>query len=535
MTTKPNAAKTAQLQALLHKGFQALTLGQVHVASDYCRQALSLQPDLVEGHFLVGLVALEMHDRHTALSAFGSVTRLQPDHAAAWAQLAKLFIGDGQLNRADAALEEVARANTSDPMVCDLVGNMYTRMGEHGSARSWYLKAIEAKPNHPPYMLNYANNLVYHGETDEAERVLRDIIAIDENNPQAHWVLSSSRKAKDREHIEQMRSMLASHKQHPRLEAFYHYAIGKELEDLQRWDEAFEAFHRGAVVRRETVEYDEASEIEMFEFLEEHFTAGWVDDGSKGHESDAPIFVLGQPRTGTTLIERIITSHSQAHSAGELQQFGLAVRRLAEHTDPRRFSKQLFESGLKLDCTRVGAVYMESTRRVQGDTPRFVDKLPQNYLYIPMILKALPNARIVHLTRDPMDACFASYKQLFADAYLHSYDLEEMARHHCRYHRLMGVWRERFGNRFLDISYEETVSDLEANARRLIDFLGLPWEDACLRFHEQKQAVSTASAVQVREPAHTRSIGRWRRYEDQLQPMRKILEQHGLKIRGEQA
>jgi cytochrome c-type biogenesis protein CcmH/NrfG len=532
MVMKPTAAKTAQLQALLHKGFQALTRGQVQEAGDCCRQALGMQPDLVEGHFLVGLVALEMHDRRTALSAFGSVTRLQPDHAAAWAQLAKLFIGDGQLNRADAALEQVARADPDDPMVCDLVGTIYTRMGEHGAARNWYRKAIEIKHKHPPYLLNYANNLVYHGETADAEAALRDIIAIDENNPQAHWVLASVRKATDRAHIEEMRTLLTSHKQHPRLEAFYHYAIGKELEDLQAWDEAFAAFHRGANVRRQTVEYDEAAEIEMFEFLEERYTASWVDDGSAGHDTAAPIFVLGQPRTGTTLIERIITSHSQVHSAGELQQFGLAVRRLSEHSDPRRFSKQLFAAALDLDCGRVGAVYMESTRRVQGDKPRFVDKLPQNYFYIPMILKALPNARIVHLTRDPMDACFASYKQLFADAYLHSYDLEEMARHHCRYRRLMDVWRERFPDRFLDISYEDTVSDLEPNARRLIAFLGLPWEDACLRFHEQKQAVSTASAVQVREPAHTRSIGRWRKYEDQLQPMRNILEQQGLEIRG---
>jgi len=530
MGMKPNAAKTAQLQTLLRQGFEALNRGQVQQAGDCCRQVLGIQPDLVEGHFLVGLVALEMRDRRTALSAFGSVTRLQPDHPAAWAQLAKLFIGDGQLNRADAALENVAKANPDDPMVCDLVGTIYTRMGEHGSARGWYEKAIRNKPEHPPYLLNYANNLVYHGETGAAEAVLRDIITIDENNPQAHWVLASARKARDREHVEQMRALLGSHRQHPRLEAFYHYAIGKELEDLREWDEAFDAFERGANVRRKTVEYDEAAEIEMFDFLEERFTADWVDDGSAGHDADAPIFVLGQPRTGTTLIERIISSHSQVHSSGELQQFGMAVRRLGKHSDPRRFSKQLFESALELDCARVGAVYMESTRRVQGDTPRFVDKLPQNYFYIPMILKALPNARIVHLTRDPMDACFASYKQLFADAYLHSYDLEEMARHHCRYRRLMAAWRERFPGRFLDISYEETVSDLEPHARRLIEFLGLPWEDACLRFHEQKHAVSTASAVQVREPAHTRSIGRWRKYEDRLQPMRQVLEQNGLEI-----
>ena len=152
----------------------------------------------------------------------------------------------------------------------------------------------------------------------------------------------------------------------------------------------------------------------------------------------------------------------------------------------------------------------------------------QTPLLLPLILKALPNAKIVHLTRDPMDACFASYKQLFADAYLHSYDLQEMARHHCRYRHLMDVWRERFGNRFHDISYEQTVGGLEPNARELIEYLGLPWEDACLRFHEQKKAVSTASAVQVREPVHTRSVGRWRKYEKQLQPMLATLSEHGL-------
>lgn len=176
---------------------------------------------------------------------------------------------------------------------------------------------------------------------------------------------------------------------------------------------------------------------------------------------------------------------------------------------------------------------MESTKRMRGTTPRFVDKLPQNYLLIPLIIKALPNAKIVHLTRGPMDACFSSYKQLFADAYLHSYDLEEMARHHCRYRHLMDVWRNRFPDRFFDISYESTVNALEPNARELIRYLDLPWEDACLRFHEQEKAVSTASAVQVREPVHTRSIGRWRKYGRQLEPMLATLKQHGIEQGGD--
>jgi len=175
-------------------------------------------------------------------------------------------------------------------------------------------------------------------------------------------------------------------------------------------------------------------------------------------------------------------------------------------------------------------MYIETTRQLAGDTPHFVDKLPSNFLYVPLILKALPNAKIVHLRRNPMDACFSSFKQLFADAYPHSYDQEEMARHHARYYRLMETWRERFGDRFFDIAYEDVARDLEPNARALIDFLGLPFEDACLEFHKQKTAVTTASAVQVRQPAHTKSVGRWRRYEHQLEPTRRTLEALGVPL-----
>ena len=525
---KSAIAVPAELEALLKRGFDALSQGRIPEASECCRRALSLRPDLVEGHFLVGLVALEAHDRKTAFQAFGSVTKLQPDHSAAWAQLARLFIGEGQLNRVDAALKAAVAPEPRDPLVHDLIGTIYSRMGEYGIARSWFEKAVATRPDHIPYLLNLANNLVYHGETGAAEAIFDKVIGLEEDTAQAHWALAASRRATSGQHVEQMRGLLRRREQHPRMQAFYYYAIGKELEDLEDWDEAFEAFRRGAAARRQTVEYDEASEAETFAFLEREFTAGWLADGTRGNASAAPIFVLGQPRTGTTLIERIITSHSQVHSAGELQQFGMAIRRLSRHRDPKRFSQELFAAALPLDYTRVGDIYMESTKRVQGDKPRFVDKLPQNYLHVPMILKALPNAKIVHLTRNAMDSCFASFKQLFADAYLHSYDLEEMARHHCRYRHLMDVWRERFGDRFLDIAYEDTVTDLEPQARRLIDYLGLPWEDACLRFHEQSEAVATASAVQVREPVHTRSLGRWRRYEKQLAPMLAVLEKHAI-------
>ncbi|GHD16419.1 hypothetical protein GCM10007052_21820 [Halioglobus japonicus] len=517
--SKPDPAQLAQLQELLKTGFKALSLGDFSRAGECCQQIFAIKPDLPQGHFLVGLLGLESRDRKTAFNAFQSTVKLDPDHAAAWAQLAKLYMTEGQVNRADAALRETLRIRPTDPMVLDLVGTTLTQMGEHGAAQAFFARANQAQPNFPPFMQNLANNLVYHGDTDDSDRIFEDIIRLQPDSPQAHWALSSSRKADSDKHVEDMRQCIAGRGNDPRANAFYYYAIGKELEDLQRWPEAFDAFAAGAAARRATVEFDEQAEQQMFDCLMATYTHEWLAAGPAGNPDASPIFVLGQPRTGTTLIERIITSHSQVHSAGELQHFGLALRRLADYRNPKRFTAELFEAAAQLEPAALGKLYLQSSAKMRGDTPRFVDKLPQNYLMIPLILKALPNARIVHLVRDPMDACFASFKQLFADAYLHSYEQREMARHHARYRKLMACWRERFPGRFLDISYEDTARDLEPNARALIEFLGLPWEDACLQFHEQTGAVTTASAVQVREPAHTRSIGRWRRYEAQLAPM----------------
>jgi tetratricopeptide (TPR) repeat protein len=518
------------LQQLLNQGFSELSKGNIKEASNCCQQALKIKPNLVQAHFLVGLIGLEAKDRRTALQAFSSVTKLDGNHVAAWAQLAKLFMTDGQVNRADAALQKAKSISTKEPMVHDLIGTTQSLMGDYQDASKSFLKANQYHADHPPFMLNYANNMIHHGDNDEAQMVLNNIVRIQENSPQAHWALSSATKAKDTSHIVQMQKLINSGRNNDRSLAFYHYAIGKEYEDLQQWGEAFTAIENGAKARRSTVEFDEASEIAMFEFIEKNYSREWFDSLGQGNPDASPIFVLGQPRTGTTLVERIITSHSQVHSAGELQQFGLAIRRLSGHQDPKRFNSEYFEKAQQLDPAKIGALYLKTIGKTVGDTPHFVDKLPQNYLLIPLILKALPNAKIVHLTRNPMDACFASYKQLFADAYLHSYDQAEMARHHARYRHLMSVWRERFPNTFFDISYEATAQDLEPNARALIEFLGLPWEDACLNFHQQKSAVATASASQVREPAHTRSINRWKKYQSNLTVMIDTLSQHGVKV-----
>lgn len=521
------------MQDTLREGFRLLAENRLNEASECCRRLLGAQPDLVEAHFLVGLIALELKETWAAVSAFGSVTKLAPEHGAAWAHLAKLYASAGQPARADRALEQAVLHEDGNPVVADLIGTVQSLLGEQLEARRWFHRALAAEPDRVPILLNLANNHLFLGELDDAEQVLRRVLSLQPGNPNAHWILSSLRRAGDRAHVEQLEELARAAERNPVASAFLCYALGKELEDLEEWEAAFAAFERGARARRRTLTFDEAAEAELFDALGEVLTPAWLDAQPPGSDDPSPIFVVGQPRTGTTLVERIITSHSRVHSAGELRQFGICLRRLSDYRERRRVSAALVHGAARVDPRKLGEAYLATTRKLRGDTPRFVDKLPPNYQYIPLILAALPNAKIVHLRRDPMDACFASYKQLFADAYPHSYDQLEMARHHARYFHLMELWRTRFPGRFFEIAYEDVAADLDTHARALIEYLELPWEDACLEFHRQEAAVTTASAVQVREPAHTRSIGRWRRYERQLEPMRRALQASGVPVGSE--
>ncbi len=530
MNNPLSARNKRQLQEFLQKGYQALTQQKLDLAGDYCQRILKIKPDLAPGHFLVGLVALAMKQPSIAFSAFQSVVKLDKDHVPAWAHLANIYMKEGKVNLADDALKEALRIKTDDPIVLDLIGTVLTLMGENGLALEMFTRANAISSKHIPYMHNLANCLVHHGKTSQAESVFREILDIRPNFPQAHWALSTSQKAKDNSHIEEMTKLCDQNNEKSLAQAFYYYAIGKEYEDQQQWDKAFKAFTKGAAAKRSADKFDEQAEIDTFEYLTENLTEQWLKDGNTGYSDASPIFVLGQPRTGTTLIERIITSHTDVHSAGELQQFKLGLRRLGKSTSQKQFAAEFFDSAKNLDNQMVGKMYIQTTGKMRGNTPRFVDKLPQNYLMLPFIIKALPNAKIVHLVRNPMDSCFSSFKQLFADAYHHSYEQTEMARHHVRYRKLMQIWRERFGDRFFDISYEDTARNIEPNARALLSYLELPWQDECLNFHQQDSAVTTASSVQVREPAHTRSIGRWLKYEKQLQPMLVTLQEQGIDI-----
>ena len=481
---------------------------------------------MAKAHYLAAVIALEGGDRNMAQQALETVVRLDDTHAASWAQLARLFVTSGEFVKAEGCLINAVNTQQGNPAVLDLIGTVFRLAGNLEASRQYYEQAVAKDNQHVPFLVNLANSRLYHGETQATETILRKCIEIQPDNPQVHWLLSGAHTATSMQHVKEMRSLLKS-QEHLRSIAYLEYAIGKECEDLEDWQTAGETFKRGAAARREIVAYDEAAEVELFATAEQLFTKDWLDEQQSGPDDSAPIFIIGEPRTGTTLLDRIIGAHSTVTSAGELRHLGFALRQVTGTHEPRQFTSGLLRAAAGADAAAIGDAYLANISGLR-DASRIIDKLPSNYLYLPLIATALPGAKILHMTRDPMDACFAIYKQHFADAYLYSYDQQELARHYVRYANLMNTWRERLPGRFLDVRYEDLVSNTETVARQVCEYLDLPWEENCLRYYEDKGTVTTASAAQVREAPHDRSIGRWQHYAEQLGPMWKILDAAGV-------
>jgi hypothetical protein len=277
--------------------------------------------------------------------------------------------------------------------------------------------------------------------------------------------------------------------------------------------------------------YDVAEDIALIDKVIEVCDAQWLARGPEAVPTDVagktPIFIVGLPRTGTTLTERILASHSRIESMGETLFMQMTLRQVSGVPGADSMTPAMIEAAAKQDIGLIARGYLEAVRYRLGDKPMFIEKLPFNFLYLGFIAKAFPHARLVHQRRDPMDSCFAMYKQSF---FKHAYTLENVGRYYVAHERLARHWRAVLGERLIEVDYEEMVADQEGQTRALLARLGLDFEQACLEFDSNKAASATASSVQVREKIHARSVRRWKHFEKELQPLRNILEGAGIPI-----
>ena len=414
------------------------------------------------------------------------------------------------------------------------LGRLFTAIDQHQKAKHQYQRAVELNGNESGFYYNLATAQRFLGEIREAEQSASRAIELDPTDSDAHLLRSSLRRqTEENNHLTSLQVALARSGASVRDRVNLHYALAKELEDLGNWDEAFSNLQVGADLRREHMRYDLQGDLAVMQSLQNNFDADFFAVDREICESNEPIFILGMPRTGSTLLERVIESHTEVQSAGELNNFAREMMRLVQSagTDVGRGKLSLIEASRQVDFRALGESYIASTRMLTGENRYFIDKLPFNYLYIGLIHAALPNARIIHVHRDPMDTCYAIYKQLFQSAYPFSYDLNELGRYYLAYRQLMEHWESVLPEgRICQMRYEDLVTDTEGSVRGMLDYCGLEWQAQCLAFYDSRQASTTASAAQVRQPIYASSIGKWKNYHQQLRPLQEVLTRGGVQI-----
>lgn len=455
------------------------------------RRATELAPALLSAWMMLGML-LHRADRHEeAIGCYQRATEIAPDNAAAWSGLGANYGQIGDMEKAVAAYARSVALEPEAPGIHTSYAHALKALGRQPEALDQYRAAIAQKPDFGEVYWSMANLKVFRFEPAEVAAMEEQVKRED---------LSAS------------------------ADVHFRFALAKACEDAGDYDRAWEFYHTGNQRQRPLVPYDpvgfevrqqQIAAVFSREFLEQH--------EGEGFNSDAPIFIVGLPRSGSTLIEQILASHSQVEGTLELPALGeiaVSVGRYRGRVEYPEAVRQLRGR----DFRAYGQQYIEDTKiyRTTGK-PRFTDKLPNNFSHIGFAHLIVPNAKIINARRHPLDSILGSYKQLFGKGQNFTYDMDELVMYYRQYHEIMRHWHRVLPGKVLDVHYEETVGDLESQVRCILAHCGLPFEEACLRFHETNRAVRTASSEQVRQPLYTRALGTWRHYEKHLRPWQEEL------------
>jgi len=413
------------------------------------------------------------------------------------------------------------------------LGEEYNKLNELEASFAACERAVEIDPNNRLAQYSLAVCFGFLGNLDEAETIYTNLIA---NDFQKEFAVQNRawlrRQTSERNHVQELRKIIQALPAGPTSAPEILYGLGKELEDLGEATASFEEYEAAATARRQSyTKFSLERELRKAEQQIQNFTPEFFTDPHEGHPSTEPIFVVSMPRAGSTLLEQILGRHSSVFAAGELDCFMRLATFAATQAAREAEAKDAFKPDwyTKLAFRDLGEAYIRATRPRTGHTPHFVDKLPGNYIFCGTIACALPDAKIIHIHREPMDACFAMYKQFFHNTYKFTYDQRELGSVYAAYRRLMDHWDKVMPGRIIHVAYEELVNDTEKVTRDLISRLGLPWEDACLDHAADSGPSKTASAVQVRQPVYKTSVGRWRSVAHRLGPLIETLEAEGIK------
>jgi tetratricopeptide (TPR) repeat protein len=516
-------------QAWNNLGTTLRELKRPEAAEDAYRKALAENPNDPDTLDNLALAVKDLDRLDEAAGLLQRALTIETRDPKLYLHLGSVLLEQSKADAAAAALERALALKPDQHDAINLMGRVAFERGDLVAAIEHYRRALALKNDLADAWNNMGNALKELGRLDEAQAAFLKAIELDPSNTGVYVNLADSKKfAAGDPHLEAMQALERGENLSPTERMQLDFALGKAYGDLKDHARAFEHLVQANARKRAQIAYDEAAIGSLFDRIERVFTPALLKQ--KAHDGDPshlPIFVIGMPRSGTTLVEQILASHPEVHGAGELKVLD-DIANTVPGAGASRLPYPEFLPALDAASLRqIGARYVAALKtlapgasRAGERRRRVTDKMPSNFFFAGLIHLALPNAPIIHTVRDPVDTCVSCFSKLFTAEQNHTYDLAELGRYHRRYQRLMAHWHQVLpAGRILDVRYEDVVADLEGQARRIVAHCGLEWDPRCLAFHETERPVRTASATQVRQPIYSSAVGRSRVYQPFLGPL----------------
>lgn len=512
-------------EAWYNRGNVLDDLKQYQAAKDSFTQAIRLKPDYPDACNNLGNVHGKLGEYQAALDSFDQAIRLDPGYVDAYANRGKVLMDLGRTEDAVASCRQAIQVRPEFAPAYNNLGMALRESGDLGEAVSCYLKAIELDPVHVETLSNLAMAYSDQGRFDEAQAVLKELFSIRPEHPRSWALCAELRKMTldDAAWLETALRLASDPGPNQDDKVSLWFAIGKYYDDTKQYDLAFQAYRQANELDKERLhntgrQYDHAAVVKLFDALIQTWPGGTAGGFQAGCSlSSQPLFIIGMPRSGTSLVEQILASHPDVFGAGELRFWG----------DRFETNRQALLSGNHDAGLRAGlaADYEKLLRHYSTDASRIVDKMPHNFTMVGLIHEVFPNAKFIHMRRNPVDTCLSIYFHPLTANHAYATGLDSLARYYREYERLMGHWRAVLPpTSLLDVSYEELVEDVELWSRRIVEFIGLEWDARCLDFHETERGVGTPSNWQVRQKIYTSSTARWKNYEKHLGPLSRLLD-----------
>jgi len=512
-------------EAHCNLGIVLRELGDPQSGLESCQRALAITPDYGDALNNKGLALKELERYQEAEAAYRKALELKPDNPETIANLGSLLRLENKLDESELVFKHGLETCPANHLLYHNYGVLLDHIGDTSGALKAFRQAVAIKPNYVTALTSLGMNLEQSGEIDEAAVCFRRALTIEPGNVQARKFLTALEGENvSQTDILQMEDLISSatvsHKERVHLS----YALGRAHEKTEDYNRAFEYFKKGAELKRSSTSYNIHEDELLIERIIKTMTADLLRGKSgAGNMSDLPIFILGMPRSGTTLVEQILASHSQVFGADELSEMALAINTTREEYDLQEVYPEIVGDMSAEMLSRSGEAYVDALQKIAPGSPRVTDKMPSNFIYIGLIHLILPNAKIIHCRRNPIDTCLGCYKVEFIEKLDYTYDLESLGRYYRAYDRLMTHWHDLLPGKIYDLSYEALVANQEDQTRKLLEFCNLPWEDNCLSFQDTKRTVRTASSSQVRKPIYKSALGRWKKYASHLGPLLQAL------------